>query len=51
MILNNRKQQELLIQIVSTTGIHGSYQEAKEGIKLVDKLIEDIKNAGIKENN
>lgn len=47
MKLDNVEQQQLLLQIVSTTSIQGTYQQVKEATNLVGKLIEDIQNAEI----
>jgi ribosomal protein L17 len=47
MILDNEEQKNLLLQIVSTTNIQGTYKQVKEATKLVDKLVEDIKNAKV----
>lgn len=47
MKLDSKEQQQLLLQIVSTTGVRGSYEQAKEAVQLIDELIEDIKKAEI----
>ena len=47
MKLDNVEQQKLLLQLVITADIHGTYTQVKETTKLLDKLIEDIKNAEV----
>ena len=47
MKLDSKEQQQLLLQIVSTTGVNGTYQQAKEATKILDKLIDNINNAEI----
>lgn len=47
MKLDSKEQQQLLLQIVTTTNIQGNYQQVKEATKLVDKLVDDIQNAEV----
>lgn len=47
MVLDNEKQRELLLQIITSTSIGGSYFQAKEAVQLIDELIENVQNAEI----
>lgn len=50
MKLDNEQQKALLLQIVSTTGVNGSYGQAKEAVIVIDGLIESIQNAEVSSN-
>lgn len=47
MKLDNEDQRKLLLQIVSSTNIQGTFQQVKEATKTVGKLIDDIEKAEV----
>jgi len=49
MVLNSEEQRELLLQIIQSTNINGTYNQAKEAVKMLDQLFDNVKNAEIKQ--
>ena len=45
MILDNKQQKNLLINIIRNTQLQGRYRDLKNDIILLDNLLQDIKNA------
>jgi len=50
MQLDNKEQRELLVKIIESASVGGSYKEIKHTVAVFDKLLEAIRKAEIKDD-
>ena len=48
MILDNKQQKNLLINIIRNTQLQGRYRDLKNDIEILDNLLQAVQNAEVK---